>query len=112
MGSLGSFPLALVYKLTSAVKSTVVSRGLDRHKAASRQACEMKMSLLVVGSMAIDSIETPFGVAEESVGGSAMYFSASASHFTDVRLVAVVGEDFPQDSLDFLAERKVNFEGL
>lgn len=70
------------------------------------------MSLLVVGSMAIDSIETPFGVAEESVGGSAMYFSASASHFTNVRLVAVVGEDFPQDSLDFLAERKVNLEGL
>ena len=62
--------------------------------------------------MAIDSIETPFGKAEESVGGSAMYFSASASYFTDVRLVAVVGEDFPQAPRDFLAQRGVDTAGL
>lgn len=70
------------------------------------------MSLLVVGSVALDSIETPFGAVEDSVGGSAMYFSASASYFTDVRLVAVVGRDFPQEPLDFLAERRVDLEGL
>lgn len=62
--------------------------------------------------MAIDSIETPFGVAQESVGGSAMYFSACASHFTQVRLVAVVGEDFPSAPLEFLKTREVDLKGL
>lgn len=70
------------------------------------------MSLLVVGSVALDSIETPFGKVDDSVGGSAMYFSASASYFTDVCLVAVIGEDFPQEPQDFLAERGVDTEGL
>ena len=59
------------------------------------------MSLLVVGSVALDTIETPFGKVEDAVGGSAMYFSASASYFTDVRLVAVApqgpGVDTPAD---------------
>ena len=53
------------------------------------------MSLLVVGSIALDSVETPAGVAEDALGGSATYFSYAASFFTPVRLVGVVGEDFP-----------------
>jgi len=70
------------------------------------------MSLLVVGSMAIDSVKTPFGEREEAVGGSATYFSVSASFFTQVRLVAVVGEDFPDEALEFLEARKVDISGL
>ena len=70
------------------------------------------MSLLVVGSVALDTIETPFGKVEDAVGGSAMYFSASASYFTDVRLVAVIGEDFPGEPLEFLSQRGVDLEGL
>ena len=52
------------------------------------------MSILAVGSVGLDTIETPFGKVEEIVGGSLTYFSLSASQFTDVSLVAVVGEDF------------------
>ena len=52
------------------------------------------MSILVVGSVAFDSVKTPFGKAEEILGGSASYFSLAASFFAPVRLVAVVGEDF------------------
>ena len=70
------------------------------------------MSLLVFGTMAIDSVKTPFGEREEAVGGSATYFSIAASYFTDVRLVAVVGDDFPQETLAFLEERKVDVSGL
>lgn len=70
------------------------------------------MSLLVVGSMAIDSVKTPFGAREEAVGGSATYFSVAASYFTDVRLVAVVGADFPEDTLAFLEERNIDISGI
>lgn len=70
------------------------------------------MSILVVGSVAFDSIETPFGKVEKVLGGSAVYFSTSASFFTDVNLVAVVGQDFPQEHVDFLQSRSINLEGL
>ena len=70
------------------------------------------MSLLVVGSVALDSVKTPFGVAENALGGSATYFSASASYFTDVRLVAVVGEDFPKEHVQFLKSRNIDLRGL
>jgi sugar/nucleoside kinase (ribokinase family) len=70
------------------------------------------MSILVVGSVAFDSVETPFGKVENILGGSATYFSTSASFFSDVRLVAVVGEDFPQEHLDFLSSRNVDLSGL
>jgi sugar/nucleoside kinase (ribokinase family) len=70
------------------------------------------MSLLVVGSVALDSVETPFGKVTDAVGGSAMFFSASASYFTDVRLVAVIGEDFPSEPQDFLRGRGVDLTGL
>ena len=70
------------------------------------------MSLLVVGSVAFDSVETPFGKAEETIGGSAMFFSSSASYLTDVKLVAVVGEDFPDDQVDYLKSRGIDTRGL
>lgn len=64
------------------------------------------MSLLVVGSIAIDSVETPSGKAEEALGGSASYFSYAASYFCPVRLVGVIGEDFPDDYLGLLRNRE------
>ena len=71
------------------------------------------MSVLVVGSLAIDSIETPFGSAHSAVGGSAVYISSAASYFVNpIRLVGVVGGDFPKQGLAFLEERKVDLEGL
>jgi len=70
------------------------------------------MSILVVGSVAFDSVETPFGKVEEVLGGSGTYFSASASFFSEVQLVAVVGEDFPQVHFDFFRSRKVDLGGL
>src|SRR6185295_691350 len=73
---------------------------------------EVTMSLLVVGSVAFDSVKTPFGQAEDVLGGSATYFSVAASFFTPISLVAVVGEDFPQKDIDFLKSRKIDLKGL
>jgi len=70
------------------------------------------MSLLVVGSVALDSVETPFGAREEVLGGSATYFSAAASLLTKVSVVGVVGEDFEQGQLAFLEKRGVSLAGL
>ena len=70
------------------------------------------MPVLVVGSVALDSVETPFGKADEVLGGSANYFAASASHQTAVQLVGVVGSDYPVDKLDPLKARGVDFTGL
>lgn len=70
------------------------------------------MSLLVIGSMAFDSVETPFGKAEDVLGGSGTFFSVAASYFTDVRLVAVVGSDFPEEHLQMLRERKIDLSGV
>jgi sugar/nucleoside kinase (ribokinase family) len=70
------------------------------------------MPLLVVGSVALDSLETPFGQRADVLGGSASYFSTCASFFGPTRLVAVVGEDFPQEHVAFLASRGVDLAGL
>ena len=70
------------------------------------------MQILVVGSVAFDSVETPFGQGTDILGGSATYFSTSASFFTGVQLVAVVGEDFPAEHRDFLASRNIDLSGL
>ncbi|PLY03140.1 MAG: sugar kinase [Desulfuromonas sp.] len=70
------------------------------------------MSILVVGSVAFDSIKTPFGEVDDVLGGSACYFSTSASFFTDVSLVAVIGDDFPQEHIDFLSSREIDLAGL
>jgi len=70
------------------------------------------MSILVVGSVAFDSITTPFGQVDNALGGSACYFSTSASFFTEVKLVAVVGSDFPREHVEFLKSRNVDLAGL
>jgi len=68
--------------------------------------------ILVVGSVALDSIRTPFGEAQNAFGGSATYFSLAARYFSPVRLVAVVGGDFPAEHRDLLAERDIDIRGL
>ena len=70
------------------------------------------MGLLVVGSVAFDSVKTPFGEAENVLGGSATYFSVAASFFTQVSLVAVVGQDCPEEHVRFLKSRKIDCDGL
>ena len=70
------------------------------------------MSIVVVGTVAFDTIETPFGRGDNVLGGSATYFSTSASFFTDVSLVAVVGEDFPEEHVAFLKSREIDTAGL
>jgi len=69
-------------------------------------------SLLVVGTVATDDIETPFGRVTDAPGGSAAFFAASASHLTPVRLVGVIGEDYPEAALEPLADRGVDLAGL
>ncbi len=68
--------------------------------------------LLVVGSVAIDSIRTPFGVRERSLGGAALHFSVSASFFTEVSVVAVVGQDFSAEDESIFHEHRINTENL
>lgn len=70
------------------------------------------MSVLVVGSVALDSVVTPFGENKEALGGSAIYFALSASLFTKVNLVAVVGSDFPKRYIPFLENRGIDLKGL
>lgn len=70
------------------------------------------MPVLVVGSVALDSVETPFGKREDILGGSATYFSMAASFFSPVRVVAVVGDDFPDTHLTMLKNRGVDLSGL
>lgn len=70
------------------------------------------MGVLVVGTVAFDSVETPHASAERILGGSAAYFAMTASFFAPVQLVGVIGEDFPQEYLDLLSGRGVDLEGL
>ena len=71
------------------------------------------VSVLVVGSVALDSVETPFGSVKEALGGSAVYISVAASYFTaPVRLVGVVGADFSPEHVQFLEHRKIDVAGL
>lgn len=70
------------------------------------------MSVLVVGTVAFDSIETPSGSAERILGGSASYFAFGASYFAPVRVVGVIGKDFPQDYLDLFTERNIDIAGI
>lgn len=71
------------------------------------------MSLLVTGTVAFDAIETPFGKTDKIIGGAATYVSLAASYFAkEVGLIAVVGDDFPQTYIDFLASKGINTEGL
>lgn len=70
------------------------------------------MSLLVVGSVALDTVETPFGSAEAELGGSAVYFSLAASQFSPVRLMGAVGHDFPEEYLRRLERTNIDLSGL
>src|SRR6266581_2526865 len=70
------------------------------------------VSILVVGSVALDTVETPFARAEEVLGGAASHFATAASLYNQVNLVAVVGSDFPQEHLDFWRSRPINLVGL
>jgi sugar/nucleoside kinase (ribokinase family) len=70
------------------------------------------MSILVVGTVAFDSIETPSGSAERVLGGSASYFAMGASFFAPVRIVGVIGKDFPEEHLDMFTRRGIDLQGL
>lgn len=70
------------------------------------------MSLVVVGSVALDTVETPKGRADDVLGGAALYFSLAASFFTAVRMVGVVGADFPRATLDELRQRGIDLAGV
>ncbi len=70
------------------------------------------MSILCVGSVALDSVETPFGAAERVLGGSAVYFAAAATLFHPVQIVGVVGSDYPLGELNFLAGRGADLSGI
>jgi len=70
------------------------------------------MSIVVVGSVFFDTVETPFGKVEDVMGGAATYFSVAASFFTPVKMVATAGEDFPRNEIEFLQSRGVDLSGL
>ena len=71
------------------------------------------MSLLVIGTLALDTIETPFGKQEYTLGGSATFISTTASYFTpNTRLVCIVGYDFPQKEIDFLKSKNIDISSL
>jgi len=70
------------------------------------------VSILVVGSVALDTVETPFARVEETLGGAASYFATSASLYSQVNLVAIIGSDFPREHIDFWHRRPVNLAGL
>lgn len=72
----------------------------------------MAKSLLIVGSVALDSIKTPFGEKERILGGSATHSSTSASFYSPVNLVGVVGEDFPLEAMDFFRSKNIDLTGL
>jgi sugar/nucleoside kinase (ribokinase family) len=69
-------------------------------------------AIVVVGSMAFDSIETPFGKTDKVLGGSANYFSLAASYFNPVKVVSVVGEDYPADQLELLRRHNIDTDGI
>src|SRR5262249_54955180 len=71
-----------------------------------------KPSILAVGSLAFDTIETPAGKADTVLGGSVNYFSIAASFYAPVQVVGVVGEDFPKDHLEWLSRRKIDVTGI
>ena len=68
--------------------------------------------VVIVGSVGLDTIETPFGVAENVLGGAASYSATAASFFSQVRLVGIVGDDFPQQHIDFFQQRNIDITGL
>jgi sugar/nucleoside kinase (ribokinase family) len=86
------------------------ARAIARESHGRRK--DVSMSLVVVGSMALDTVRTPFGEVREALGGAATFFSLAASHYTDVQVVAVVGSDFPEEHLDVLRRRNIDVSGV
>ena len=70
------------------------------------------MSIIVLGTVALDSVKTPFGRRKDLLGGSAAHFSMAARLFTKVNLIAIVGSDFPQEHISFLSSKKLNLSSL
>src|SRR5438093_2923149 len=70
------------------------------------------MAIVAVGSIALDTIKTPFGHADDVVGGSLTYFAVAASYFTEVNLVAVVGSDFNEQHMQVFAGRRIDLQGV
>ena len=70
------------------------------------------MSLLVTGSVGIDTVQTPYGINEDCIGGSAVYFSMAAGFFTEVKFVGVIGDDCPFDLAELFHDRAVDLAGL
>ena len=84
----------------------------DRNQCTTENVEGFKMSVLVVGSVALDTIENQFGKVNDSPGGSALYFSCAASFFSPVNVVGVVGKDFDFNIIDFLKNRNVDLNGI
>jgi sugar/nucleoside kinase (ribokinase family) len=103
-------PQNLLICLAQAAIMQLVKRG-EKHGPLRGQKGGL-MTLLAVGSIALDSVETPHGVVDDVLGGSATYFSYAASFFAPVRLVGVVGKDFPPQHRDLLASRDIDLSGL
>lgn len=70
------------------------------------------MSLVIVGSVALDNVQTPSGTAKDALGGAAVYSSVVSSLYTKTKLVGVVGEDFPQEHIDLLQKKNIDLKGL
>lgn len=87
--------------------SPLPGKGSRGPRGASR-----KKAVLVVGSVALDSVKTPFGEVTDVLGGSAVYFAIASSYFTRVQMVAVVGEDFPEEHTHLLMHRGIDLEGV
>src|SRR5271165_5798716 len=84
-----------------------------RHRRKiSLQGSSLKMSLLVVGSVAFDAVETPFGKVDRMLGGAATYFAVAASFFTHVNLVGIVGDDFTDKGASIFRGRHIDTAGL
>ena len=70
------------------------------------------MGLLIVGSIALDSVKTPFGEVKEALGGSAVYASLASKHFCQTEIIGVIGEDFPENHLNLLRENGISIVGV
>lgn len=69
-------------------------------------------NVLIIGTVALDTVETPFGKVQDALGGSAAYASLAASFFSKPRIISIVGEDFPKIHLEFLQSRNIDIEGI
>lgn len=70
------------------------------------------MDIVVLGSMALDSVETPMGKVDDALGGSASYFACAASYFAPVHMVSVIGQDFPRKYIKFFKDKNINIDGI